>query len=116
MLRFIMRPHYLISIFIAIVSLGAGFAYTITPIEAPQDTSRVPVERVEITLQQPRDLHSETTLESEASAQDNSAELYTDISVYTIPILSEMTVLESMDALAANSDFSFSGSEFPGLG
>ncbi len=79
-----MRPQYLIPILIAIVLLGAGFAYIQNP---PSPTG-------------------------EAVSNTNAKVLET----YTIPVLSKTTVLDAMNTYAKTVMFSFSGSEFPGMG
>lgn len=83
-----MRPKHYISLFIAVVILGGG-AY--------------------ISQKWFFDSFTAAPEQSELATQ----ELKT---TYVIPILSEGTVLEAMERLAATSEFSFSGREFPGLG
>lgn len=120
-----MRPPYLIPILIAVVLFGAGFAYTIAPsAEVPNSKNQVlsntqnqeTIEKETSTPAQTETIPSQQTLESVSSPKDIRS-VYTDISVYTVPVLSNTTVIAAMEAYAeVNLNFSFSGSEFPGLG
>ena len=119
-----MRPYKILITLIAVALFGAGFAYVIAP--APQLLE----ERIQSSTQE--STSTQKTLEeidtslagspSPASPASSDSEVTSEQAVpvktsYVIPILTQATVLQAMEAYAAiDSGFFFSGHDFPGLG
>lgn len=83
-----MQPRHFFLTLIAVALFGGSFIYVTAPTPQFAET------------------YSEKELVQDAEVTN----------LYTIPILSDVTVLEAMNALASNSNFSFSGRDFPGIG
>ena len=120
-----MRARTLIPILLAVIGLsGAAFIYFQAPAPIPIEATPVVVSDSDSREVSPqRKKVSQSALLATVAAPispDFSTEalsIPSETIVYTIPVLSETTVLTAMEAYAAaNPDFSFSGNDFPGLG
>lgn len=118
-----MRPNHITFILIAVVLFGAGFAYVKTP--PPQATEIVSETAIKVdqkVLQKEDNDHTKIVVTETISAQFSDQIFSIESPVpepptkYTIPVLSDTTVIAAMNAYATVANFSFSGRDFPGLG
>jgi len=116
-----MRPYKILITLVAIALFGAGFAYLIAPRPEATDrrseaVSRSPHEKIETqeTVATLKESQPEASAVSDAGANDVPV---VQKQSYTIPVLSETTVFQTMEAYAeTNVEFTFSVREFSGLG
>jgi len=113
------RPINLAALLGAFVLFGGAFAYMSAPESQLATPAIIEVEgSSHETREEARVSPAPKTPLSEPEAAPTAATASpSGQSFYTIPVVSETTVLQTMEAYAeANGDFSFSGREFPGLG
>ena len=122
-----MQPKHLIFVLIAFTLFGGGFAYVTVPTLKFVETysEETLVQDIEFTDSKPQEKTVTRALSSQSVTVSAPSEVgisieptafASDATIYTIPVLSNTTVLEAMRALATLSNFSFSGNDFTGLG
>ena len=122
-----MQPKHLIFVLIAFTLFGGGFAYVTAPTLKFVETysEETLVQDIEFTDSKPQEKTVTRALSSQSVTVSAPSEVgisieptafASDATIYTIPVLSNTTVLEAMRALATLSNFSFSGNDFTGLG